>query len=137
MSGADGVIPGPNDAPPPASAPPPTGWQPEVDELHRRQELARRMGGAENVVRGVSQVFVAGLPLVERAFGTPVEKEELGGVVIHGANGTVDNVVDSEAQQHQEIIDPRDTRPLLTEWVSLAYELEATRLGPKIRGARP
>jgi acetyl-CoA carboxylase carboxyltransferase component len=37
----------------------------------------------------------------------------------------------------EEIIDPRDTRPLLTDWVSLAYELEATRLGPKARGARP
>ena len=37
----------------------------------------------------------------------------------------------------EEIIDPRDTRPLLTDWVSLAYELEATRLGPKTRGARP
>ena len=37
----------------------------------------------------------------------------------------------------EEIIDPRETRPLLTDWVSLAYELEATRLGPKTRGARP
>ena len=37
----------------------------------------------------------------------------------------------------EEIIDPRDTRPLLTDWVSLAYELESTRLGPKTRGARP
>ena len=35
------------------------------------------------------------------------------------------------------IIDPRDTRPLLTDWVPLAYELEATRLGPKRRGMRP
>jgi hypothetical protein len=37
----------------------------------------------------------------------------------------------------ETIIDPRDTRPLLTDWVALAYELEATRLGPKARGARP
>ena len=37
----------------------------------------------------------------------------------------------------EEIIDPRDTRPILTDWVALAYELEATRLGPKTRGVRP
>ncbi|MGI8553213.1 MAG: acyl-CoA carboxylase subunit beta [Dehalococcoidia bacterium] len=27
------------------------GWQPEVDELERRQELARRMGGSEGIAR--------------------------------------------------------------------------------------
>jgi acetyl-CoA carboxylase carboxyltransferase component len=43
----------------------------------------------------------------------------------------------AEAFGIEEIIDPRDTRPLLTDWVSLAYELEATRLGPKARGLRP
>ncbi len=37
----------------------------------------------------------------------------------------------------EEIIDPRDTRPLLTDWVALAYENEATCLGPKTRGMRP
>jgi acetyl-CoA carboxylase carboxyltransferase component len=37
----------------------------------------------------------------------------------------------------EEIIDPRDTRPLLTDWVALAYENVATRLGPKSRGMRP
>jgi acetyl-CoA carboxylase carboxyltransferase component len=55
------------------------------------------------MVRGVSQVFVAGPPVVERAFGTPVGKEELGGVEIHGANGTVDNVVDSEDEAFAQI----------------------------------
>jgi acetyl-CoA carboxylase carboxyltransferase component len=55
------------------------------------------------MVRGVSQVFVAGPPVVERAFSTPVGKEELGGVDIHGVNGTVDNVVDSEAEAFDQI----------------------------------
>ncbi len=55
------------------------------------------------MVRGVSQVFVAGPPVVERAFGAPVGKEELGGVGIHGDNGTVDNVVDSEAEAFAQI----------------------------------
>lgn len=43
----------------------------------------------------------------------------------------------AEAFGIEEIIDPRDTRHLLTEWVALAYENEATRLGPKFRGMRP
>src|SRR5262247_1865231 len=55
------------------------------------------------MVRGISQVFVAGPPVVERAFGTPVGKEELGGVEIHGGNGTVDNVVDSEPEAFDHI----------------------------------
>ena len=55
------------------------------------------------MVRGVSQLFVAGPPVVERAFGSPVGKEELGGVDIHGANGSVDNVVDSEAEAFEQV----------------------------------
>ena len=55
------------------------------------------------MVRGVSQVFVAGPPVVQRAFGSPVGKEELGGVDIHGVNGTVDNVVDSETEAFEQI----------------------------------
>src|SRR5262249_32632270 len=35
----------------------------------------------------------------------------------------------AEAFGIEEIIDPRDTRPILTDWVPLAYENEATRLG--------
>lgn len=42
-----------------------------------------------------------------------------------------------EAFGIEEIVDPRGPRPLLTDWVGLAYELEATRLGPKLRGMRP
>jgi acetyl-CoA carboxylase carboxyltransferase component len=43
----------------------------------------------------------------------------------------------AEAFGIEEIIDPRDTRPLLTDWVGLAYEQEATRRGVKARGMRP
>jgi acetyl-CoA carboxylase carboxyltransferase component len=42
----------------------------------------------------------------------------------------------AEAFNIEEIIDPRETRPLLCEWVALAYEVEALRLGPKARGMR-
>src|SRR5262245_35066498 len=37
----------------------------------------------------------------------------------------------------EEIIDPRDTRTLLCDWVELAYELIPTGLGVKRRGMRP
>lgn len=37
----------------------------------------------------------------------------------------------------EEIIDPRDTRPLLCEWITTAYERLPAELGPKLRGYRP
>ena len=37
----------------------------------------------------------------------------------------------------EKLIDPRQTRPLLTEWVADAYRLVATELGPSRRPARP
>jgi acetyl-CoA carboxylase carboxyltransferase component len=37
----------------------------------------------------------------------------------------------------EKLIDPRDTRPLLTEWIADAYRLLATELGPRGRPARP
>ncbi|WP_035597724.1 acyl-CoA carboxylase subunit beta [Hyphomonas polymorpha] len=48
------------------------------------------------MVKELSQVFVAGPP-VAIALGENVAKEELGGWKIQGQNGTVDNVVDTEA----------------------------------------
>jgi acetyl-CoA carboxylase carboxyltransferase component len=47
------------------------------------------------MVRGTSQLFVAGPPVVAR-LGEHVDKEQLGGSDIHGRNGAVDDVVDSE-----------------------------------------
>ncbi|HEY7546695.1 MAG TPA: carboxyl transferase domain-containing protein [Blastocatellia bacterium] len=43
----------------------------------------------------------------------------------------------AEAFGIEEIIDPRDTRPLLCEWVSTAYDILPSRLGPRGRGCRP
>jgi acetyl-CoA carboxylase carboxyltransferase component len=49
------------------------------------------------MVRGTSQVFVAGPPVVRRALGKQVDKEELGGVAIHArGSGVVDNEAVSE-----------------------------------------
>ncbi|TQM09019.1 acyl-CoA carboxylase subunit beta [Pseudonocardia kunmingensis] len=47
------------------------------------------------MVRGAAQVFAAGPPLVAR-LGSPITKEELGGSEIHGTNGVVTDVVESE-----------------------------------------
>jgi acetyl-CoA carboxylase carboxyltransferase component len=55
------------------------------------------------MVRGVAQVFVAGPPVVERAFGTPIDKESLGGWKIQVEAGSVDNVVDSEDEAFEQI----------------------------------
>jgi acetyl-CoA carboxylase carboxyltransferase component len=43
----------------------------------------------------------------------------------------------AEAFLVEEIIDPRDTRPLLAEWVESAYRVLGSELGPKRRGVRP
>ncbi len=49
------------------------------------------------MVKGSSQLFAAGPPVVARA-GETLTKEELGGWAIHVANGTVDDAVETEAQ---------------------------------------
>lgn len=49
------------------------------------------------MIKGTSQLFVAGPPVVERGFGKPIGKNELGGADIHAhGSGAVDNEVDSE-----------------------------------------
>ena len=47
------------------------------------------------MVKGISQLFVAGPPVVAR-LGDPVTKEELGGSHIHTRNGAIDDEVESE-----------------------------------------
>ena len=49
------------------------------------------------MVEGISQIFAAGPPVVART-GESVTKDQLGGSAIHGRNGTVDDVVASEAE---------------------------------------
>jgi acetyl-CoA carboxylase carboxyltransferase component len=49
------------------------------------------------MVKGTSQLFVAGPPVVERGVGEVVSKEDLGGSHIHArGSGAVDNEVDTE-----------------------------------------
>jgi acetyl-CoA carboxylase carboxyltransferase component len=49
------------------------------------------------MVRGSSQLFAAGPPVVARV-GQTVTKDELGGSAIHAKNGTIDDEVGSEAE---------------------------------------
>jgi len=42
----------------------------------------------------------------------------------------------AEAFGIEDIIDPRDTRSLLCNWVESAYDIEQANLGPKKRGMR-
>ena len=56
------------------------------------------------MIKETSQLFVAGPPLVERGFGKPVEKNELGGSQIHtNLSGAVDNEVDTEEEAFEVI----------------------------------
>jgi acetyl-CoA carboxylase carboxyltransferase component len=43
----------------------------------------------------------------------------------------------AEAFGVEEIIDPRDTRRLLCDWIEMAYDVLPQDLGPKRRGCRP
>jgi hypothetical protein len=43
----------------------------------------------------------------------------------------------AEAFGIEEIIDPRETRPILCDWVETAYGVLPMQLGPKTRGFRP
>lgn len=49
------------------------------------------------MVRGLSQMFTAGPPVVEAA-GEKVTADQLGGADLHAGTGSVDDVVDSEAE---------------------------------------
>ena len=49
------------------------------------------------MVRGLAQLFVAGPPVVA-ALGERIDKEGLGGSHMHGTNGVIDDVVDSEEE---------------------------------------
>jgi acetyl-CoA carboxylase carboxyltransferase component len=84
------------------------GWEWVIENLATVPVVALCLGsvaglGAARVVtshysvmvRGTSQLFVAGPPVVAR-LGEHVDKEGLGGSEIHGRNGAVDDVVDTE-----------------------------------------
>jgi acetyl-CoA carboxylase carboxyltransferase component len=50
------------------------------------------------MVKGVSQVFAGGPPVVKQALGYDIEKEALGGYEVHRISGVVHNAVDTEQE---------------------------------------
>ena len=93
------------------------GWDLVVDNYSRVPVAAACLGpvaglGAARVahahfsvmVKGLSQLFVAGPPVVKAGMGEDMEKEQLGGSDIHArGSGAVDNVVDSEAEALEQV----------------------------------
>lgn len=86
------------------------GWEHVVKNLDSVPVVALALGsvaglGAARVaashysvmVRGMSHIFTAG-PAVVAAIGENLDKEALGGADIHGRNGTVDDVVNTEEE---------------------------------------
>ena len=55
------------------------------------------------MVKETSQVMVAGPAIVERALGTSLTKEQLGGWKVHTRSGIVDSVADSEEDAFEQI----------------------------------
>ncbi|MGB3864262.1 MAG: carboxyl transferase domain-containing protein [Xanthobacteraceae bacterium] len=68
------------------------------------------------MVREISQMFIAGPPLVART-GEVISKEDLGGADIHARAGAIDDVVDSEEEAFAR------TRGFLSYLPSSIYEL--------------
>ena len=93
------------------------GWDLVVDNLNKVPVISLALGpvaglGAARLVsshfslmvKELSQVFVAGPPLVKK-IGENVTKEELGGYNIHSKNGVIDNL----------------TFPKKKQWIKLNY----------------
>lgn len=84
------------------------GWELIVDNMSKVPVVGLALGpvaglGAARVVtshyslmvKGISQLFVAGPPLVAK-LGEHIDKEQLGGSSIHTSNGSVDDEVETE-----------------------------------------
>jgi acetyl-CoA carboxylase carboxyltransferase component len=78
------------------------------------------------MVKGTSQVFAAGPPVVEPATGVKIAKEELGGYRVHArGSGVVDNEAESEEDAFRQI------RQFLSYLPSNVYQLP-----PRIEAGR-
>jgi acetyl/propionyl-CoA carboxylase alpha subunit/acetyl-CoA carboxylase carboxyltransferase component len=79
------------------------------------------LGHFSVMVRDISQLFVAGPPVVSHAMGYDVTKEDLGGWHIHCRNGSVDNLAESEEEAMAQ------TRRFLSYLPSSVYEAPPVR----------
>jgi acetyl-CoA carboxylase carboxyltransferase component len=119
------------------------GWDIMVANLARVPVIGLALGpvaglGAARVaashyslmVRGLSQIFTAGPPVVAHV-GESVGKEQLGGADIHARNGTVDDEVASEDEAFQR------TRRFLSYLPRSVFELPSRTPAPDEPGSRP
>ncbi|MBM4421442.1 MAG: propionyl-CoA carboxylase [Chloroflexi bacterium] len=81
------------------------------------------------MVKGAAFLFAGGPPVVERAIGRPVTKEELGGWQLHSRSGLIDNVAEDEEGCFRQI------RAFLSYLPTNAWEL-APRVEPSDDPAR-
>lgn len=61
------------------------------------------LGHFSVMVKGLSQLFAAGPPVVRQATFEDLSKEALGGWEVHATNGSVDNIANSEADAYEQI----------------------------------
>lgn len=61
------------------------------------------LGHFSVMVRDISQLFVAGPPVVSHAMGYDITKEDLGDWRIHCTNGSVDNLAESEEDAMEQV----------------------------------
>lgn len=121
-------------------------WEPESDELRKRMALARKMGGDQRVAR---QHEFGKLTVRERigAIAAPGSFREMGALAGKGEYDArlaeirqrLDRVRSpfrtAEFFEIEDIIDPRDSRPVLCQWVHLARR--TLRPGRRSFGIRP
>src|SRR4029077_3259195 len=74
------------------------------------------LGHFSVMVRDISQLFVAGPPVVSHAMGYDITKEDLGGGQVHCRNGSVDNLAETEDEAVEM------TRRFLSYLPSSVYE---------------
>ena len=92
------------------------------------KERQKSAGSAETV-------WLFGLHAVRDALENPL-RERIRLMVTKNASDKLSSSIITSGID-AEIIDPRKTRPLLCDWVHLAYRLLPSQLGPKARSARP
>jgi hypothetical protein len=86
-----------------------------------------------------AESFPAGAGIAARPLEAADDPEALRAEIVERLNAVRSPFRTAERFGVEEIIDPRDTRPLLCDWAQRAHELVAMEVagGPKARGLRP
>ena len=126
------------------------GWEKEVEELRRREAMARRMDGPDKIKRQHDGGKLTVRERIDRLLDTASFHEigTIAGKAEYDADGTLvdfmaSNFVTGRGRIDgrpvvvgvEEIIDPRDTRRLLCEFAHLAAPMR--KPGPRSFGFRP